>query len=587
MEGYKYLQPNSNNTNQAVLFHISKQLSAISNGVGVDAIVLSDTPSFKPPLNSVLFNAFWFISLALSLSCALTATLVQQWARQYVQAIERRPAPHKRARIRAYLYEGVVQFKMVTLVESIPALLHISVFFFLVGLVEFLLPINLAVAIVTLAITVICAALYFATTLLPSLYRNCPYRTPFSGLCWQLLQRLHLIGYYHNAWRKYILIEGDMAQGREFLAMDALPDRNTRDKVALRETLDAITEHSELEPFVEGIPGFIRSNEVSDGRSMFQDLLLDRSVKLESRIARLLMTCKATGDLPYHDMERRALACLSAIFSLTKEAPSVPSLWIACFGEHTTYVLQAFRYSDSQVIAHHACCTAALVVNKLHIDISDTLASKDLTTVQKGLPMGMPMMHNLDRGIYSLQFLDAMHSLEVGVAVEGVDADGKPLRWTRLLEDIRKRLLTAASNPTELRQIQQRGRIQALIEYVRNLMTFPALVDDLAGLSVTQDTLRAVTTDLVTRYAGQESEQHLVQLLAQVVGVEGRSGDEGASGQLKLPANVIDVFLRVFAALEDPEARQEARRVVRCYLEIEPGSTTAKRILHKIMDPVA
>lgn len=57
--------------------------------------------SFQPNGAAVRINTFWFLSLAFALTCALAATLVQQWARDYLQVIDRRPAPHKKG---AYLY---------------------------------------------------------------------------------------------------------------------------------------------------------------------------------------------------------------------------------------------------------------------------------------------------------------------------------------------------------------------------------------------------------------------------------------------------------------------------------------------------
>ena len=578
VEGYKSLEQAPGDTTNALLLQISQQLVAMSNGSRTaEFSVLAAQPFFRPTSSALLFNAFWFISLAFSLLCALTATLVQQWARHYLQAIERRPAPHKRARIRAYLYEGVIQFKMTSVVDAIPALLHISVFFFLAGLVVFLFPINLAIAGLTLAIALTCVCLYTVTTFLPTLYRNCPYRTPLSGICWRVLQALHLLGYYHNSWRKFILLEGNMTQGREYLAMEALPDRNKRDREALRDTLDSLTEHSELEPFIEGIPGFIRSNEVGDGRSMFQDLLLDRTTRLESRIARLLMTCKEAGSFPDGVLEKRALTCLNAIFYLTKEQPSMPWAWISCFGEHTTYVLQTFRHSESPVIAHHACCTAALVVDKLHTDISDTLTAQDhtwasVTDPRKGIPLDM----HLDRGIYALQFLDALHTLEAAVGLEVVDSGGKALRWTRLLEELRTRLQACASHPVELRRILNQGRIYALVDYVRLLMTDLFLPDDSAGLELTYDTLRTITTDLFARYANTECEWRLVRLLAQVVGVP---DDDQPCTAPKLPASLIDVFIRVFATLGDQSTRQEAKRIIKSYSKVQPASEAVKRVL--------
>ena len=579
IEGYKSLEQDPGDATNILLLQISRQLSAMSNGSQMAGVPeTAELPSFRPTSSTLLFNAFWFISLAFSLTCALAATLVQQWARHYLQAIERRPAPHKRARIRAYLFEGVIQFKMISVVDAIPALLHISVFFFLTGLVVFLFPINLAIAGLTLAIAIICAFLYTATTFLPTLYRNCPYRTPLSGICWRVLQTLHLLGYYHNAWKKFILLEGDMTRGREYLAMEALPDRNKRDREALRDTLDSLTEHSELEPFVEGIPGFIRSNEVGDGRSMFQDLLLDRTSGLECRIARLLMTCKDPGSLRDGALEKRALTCLNAIFYLTKEQPSVPWAWISCFGEHTTYVLQTFRYSESPVIAHHACCTAALVVDKLHIDISNTLIAQDRTWANVADPRkGIPLDMHLDRGIYALQFLGALHSLEAAVGLEVVDSDGKALRWTRLLEEIRTRLQGCASDPGKLRRILNKGRIYALVDYVRILMTDVSLPEEPAGLALTIDTLRVITTDLFARHADTESEWCLVRLLAQVIGVP--DDDTLACSGPKLPVSLIDVFIRVFATLGDESTKQEARRIIKSYTKVQPASEAVKRVL--------
>ena len=80
--------------------------------------------------------------LASSISCALSATLIQRWSRYYSRALDRRSTPHHRARIRSYLYEGITKYKMTAVIEFIPILLHMSVFLFFAGLIEFLMPIN-------------------------------------------------------------------------------------------------------------------------------------------------------------------------------------------------------------------------------------------------------------------------------------------------------------------------------------------------------------------------------------------------------------------------------------------------------------
>ncbi|KAI0266177.1 hypothetical protein BC834DRAFT_824153, partial [Gloeopeniophorella convolvens] len=46
--------------------------------------------NFTPSSSAVRVNVLWFLSLVLSLICALTATLVQQWSRRYQQLTQRR-----------------------------------------------------------------------------------------------------------------------------------------------------------------------------------------------------------------------------------------------------------------------------------------------------------------------------------------------------------------------------------------------------------------------------------------------------------------------------------------------------------------
>ena len=471
---------------------------------------------------------------------------------------------------------------MVSLVKSIPALLHISVFFFLAGLVEFLFPINLTIACLTLSIAAVCLSLYIAITFLPTMYRNCPYQTPFSELCWRILQASHLLGYYSPSWRKFILLDGSMTQGREFLAMESFAGRNQRDREALRETLESLTEHSEFEPFVEGIPGFIRSNEVADGRSMFQELLLDRTSRLESRIARLLLTCKdmtSVGGIGAGEMENRALSCLNAIFSLTKEPPSSPWNWLSCFGENTAYSLRIFRSSGLPIVAHHASCTHALVINKLLVDISTTLTmigrnpdvDKDLLHMHGMRDVDRGFMQDLDRGIYAMQFLGARSSLEYSVGLDPVDSDGKVLRWTRLLEVLRSEMLASGFDSTENRRMVTRGRIHALCEFIKVLMTFSPLPDESQSYHLTCDTIRAITTDVVAHHADAESEWLLVHLLDQVISVP---------PETRLPSDVINVLIRVFTGLRNAETREEAKRLVKSYGSVgTPGEFVGRVLL--------
>jgi hypothetical protein len=71
---------------------------------------------------------------------------MQQWARRYRELAQRRGAFHRRGRMRAFIFDGISRFGMARAVATMPTLLHISVFLFFAGLVEFLFPIYLTVA---------------------------------------------------------------------------------------------------------------------------------------------------------------------------------------------------------------------------------------------------------------------------------------------------------------------------------------------------------------------------------------------------------------------------------------------------------
>ncbi|KAH9053313.1 hypothetical protein EDB87DRAFT_1551773, partial [Lactarius vividus] len=59
-------------------------------------------------------------------------------------------------------------------------LLHISVFLFFAGPVDFLFPIYATVAYATLGRVMVFALAYAILTNLPNIYLNCPYTTPLS-----------------------------------------------------------------------------------------------------------------------------------------------------------------------------------------------------------------------------------------------------------------------------------------------------------------------------------------------------------------------------------------------------------------------
>ncbi|KAJ7074482.1 hypothetical protein C8F01DRAFT_25975 [Mycena amicta] len=187
VESYKLLDRTPDPLVQLTIFALQNP------GIPFDLAAFNHPPSIPgpPPTAAVVCNVLWFIALGLSLASALTATLVDQWAREFLQHTEMLPSPVKRARIFAYLYYGLQRFRMHAIVGLIPLLLHLSLLFFFGGLVAFLLLVSNLVAFVAAALLAVVALIYGAMTLLPLLQFDCPYKTPLSNILWSARSQIH------------------------------------------------------------------------------------------------------------------------------------------------------------------------------------------------------------------------------------------------------------------------------------------------------------------------------------------------------------------------------------------------------------
>ncbi|KAJ7199357.1 hypothetical protein GGX14DRAFT_308063, partial [Mycena pura] len=184
IESYRTLRPDSGDLTVAAILQVSHQLAAMATSSGSTSGchgVIGQAPiPFKPTTESLLCNALWFISLSLSLTCALLATLVEQWAREFLHKTEMQPSPVRRARIFSFLYLGLKRFRMHTIVDMIPFLLHASLLLFFAGLIAFLLPVNHLMMYLMCIMLFAFLLLYTVFTVLPVVRLNSPYRTPLS-----------------------------------------------------------------------------------------------------------------------------------------------------------------------------------------------------------------------------------------------------------------------------------------------------------------------------------------------------------------------------------------------------------------------
>ncbi|KAJ7752546.1 hypothetical protein B0H16DRAFT_786570 [Mycena metata] len=378
IESYKTLTPDSGDSTVQLLAQISQQLSAAANG---STFQVPLPTHFSPPTPSLVCNALWFISLGLSLACALIATLLEQWARDFLHKANIRSAPVIRARVFSFLYYGLKHFNMHTVVDVIPLLLHTSLLFFFAGLVAFLLPINHIITYIAVGLLVIVVATYALLTVLPIWYLDCPYRTPLSAAFWSLSQ------FPPRRWLSQHTVERQTVVEAMFdEAMTISPARTARDYRALMWTVKSLADNTELEPFVEGLPDLLwgPDNRRYPYEDHIQQLTRAEDVGLLPRIKELLQSC-GSGLLSAQAHTQREIACYKALWAIAsiQNSPVPPSTLLPLdFSQFTHYIswrlvdrgINHYRHSAILLMKWSSFCRIktllAVVVSRLLADVS-------------------------------------------------------------------------------------------------------------------------------------------------------------------------------------------------------------------------
>ncbi|KAJ7881492.1 hypothetical protein B0H14DRAFT_1504335, partial [Mycena olivaceomarginata] len=326
IESYKTLSPDQGAITITLLAQISIQLDPTSSTRSAATL----NSAFNPSTASLACNTLWFLSLGLSLSCALIATLVEQWARDFIQRTEMRPSPVIRARIYSYLYFGMQRFGMHTIVGFIPLLLHVSLLLFFAGLVAFLQPINRFMVIVAALMLGLISAIYICLTIIPIFSSDAPYRTPLSNVVWGLYQRLLMVIYWgrkslsdeENGMTDHKAPQSDNKVPTMVMAMNQHAikpsfQRDKRDGLAIIWTFKSLTDNNELQPFVEALPDLIYGPNGRRGMygRMINMLLADRDIRLVQRVENLLQTCDSGLLHPDHETWCRVI-CIKALWAI-------------------------------------------------------------------------------------------------------------------------------------------------------------------------------------------------------------------------------------------------------------------------------
>ena len=157
----------------------------LANATTSQPIVLPtplDPPPFSAPGYAIWVNALWFLSLVMSLTGALLAVLVQQWAHSYLRATQKRQSAQDRVKTREFCANGLKRSRVSLIVRSVPTLIHVSLFLFFSGLLVWLININHLVCWPVVIWLGLCGIGYAYVTVMPILHHDSPYFSPLSSL---------------------------------------------------------------------------------------------------------------------------------------------------------------------------------------------------------------------------------------------------------------------------------------------------------------------------------------------------------------------------------------------------------------------
>ena len=243
-------------------------LDLLPNSQGTSAF---DPENTFPSGCAIWVNPLWFLSLVISIDCALSVVLIQQWAQRYIWVTTQQPgySPHRRARVLAFFSEGVVKFHVPWVSEVLMSTLHLSTCPFFAGLLVLLFNIVHTAFRALVWFPVLALVAYIWIKILRIFQPNSPYYTPLSSTIWFLYTGVLYAVFkalscvccgsrYFDGLKKYYynrLFDG-VGKMVERIALQ-LPSEI--DVHILQSTLDGLGEDGARTRFFAAIPGFFSS----------------------------------------------------------------------------------------------------------------------------------------------------------------------------------------------------------------------------------------------------------------------------------------------------------------------------------------
>jgi hypothetical protein len=329
---------------------------------------------------------------------ALVSTLIQQWAREYLQYSQPSAAPHKRGRVRAYLFDGLSQFQMRRLTHGVPVLLHLAVFLFFYAISEWLYSINVPVGTTARYCLVTLFAVYMALSVLPLIVRNAPYQTALTTplqACVSLIRASYIVlrrlvrrsSTAYEAHKRSGLFKSVHVDRARALMREIQKRASELDRSAMRWLLQELDE-DDMDTFLSGLPGYLHSP-LTDKKVVVEGLIEDG---VPGRIREHITTCLRSGELSQEESMSRASTCINSLRLISKTASEAairrPSLRGDDIEEIMGY-LEPLCYNSSTAL--RASCIRGLVLREFLIPLVDL----DDRNVQTKFPEYLIPLHKV------------------------------------------------------------------------------------------------------------------------------------------------------------------------------------------------
>jgi hypothetical protein len=380
-----------------------------------------------------------FLSLFFSVTSALVSTLIQQWAREYLQysQLNLNTQPHKRVRMRTYLFDGLSQFQMRRLTYVVSILLHIAVFLFFFSLSDWLYTINVLVGVTARCCFAVLLGVYIILSVLPLVFKNAPYQTalttPIRG--YVSLIRLLSIAFLHfvgstsrvsEVWKGSGLWDRIHLGRSRVLKMEIKRQAPKLDQSAMHWLLQQLDE-DEMDTFLGGLPGYILSP-LTDTKLVVEGLM---EAKVPKRIANHLKLCVTSLEHSHREHMSRASTYIKSLHLISQSAPS-PTTGQASEG----YTIQAIikdlgslcDFSNAST-ALRAFCVRSLVIGEFLVPFASVDAEKQLA---KEFPDYLKPLYGVIH-VYTTTEIAQWSSLTPQVTSDQLP-NGREM-WTRVLYD--------------------------------------------------------------------------------------------------------------------------------------------------------